>query len=182
MCVCIYIYILCFLVCQKSLKKKKEKEKYCGSWNGAHCWHTSTQWECFSVYNYLLDKVIPSILKVGPKEQPSPTLVSGVHRGPPQADKEHWPASLHLLWPCPQEACQVRLELFLVCLCCALIGTMDEHSPFVVCCWSLVHHTLWHLCGPHVNQPTVPSRPVNFKKYSLIIIKISIATENIVKR
>lgn len=32
--------------------------------------------------DYLLDKIIPSILVVGPKEEAGPTLVSGVHRGP----------------------------------------------------------------------------------------------------
>ena len=32
---------------------------------------------------YLLDKIIPSILKVGPKEEAGPTVVSGVHRSSP---------------------------------------------------------------------------------------------------
>lgn len=47
-------------------------------------------------YDYLLDKIIPGILKVGPEEEAGPTLVCGVHGVPSQANQEHGPATLHL--------------------------------------------------------------------------------------
>ena len=36
--------------------------------------------------NYLLDKIIPSILKMGPNKKASPTLVCGVHWSSGQAN------------------------------------------------------------------------------------------------
>lgn len=94
---------------------------------------------------YLLEKIIPGILKVGPEENARTTLVGGVDGGPAEADKEHGATFLHLLWSCSEEAGQVCLVLLLVRLGRALLRTVDEHPPFVVRRRSLVHHTLRHL-------------------------------------
>lgn len=94
---------------------------------------------------YLLDKIIPSILKVGPKEEAGSALVGGVEGGPAQADKEHGPTSLQLLSPGPQKFCQVRLKLLPVSLRRRLVCSVDEHPPSVVRHRSSIHHRLRHL-------------------------------------
>ena len=98
---------------------------------------------------YLLDKIIPSILKVGPKEEAGSALVGGVEWGPAQADKEHGPTSLQFLSPGPQKPCQVRLKLLPVSLRRRLVCPVDEHSPSVVRHRSSIHHRLRHL---HLNH------------------------------
>lgn len=82
---------------------------------------------------------------MGPEEDAGPTLVGGVHGGPPQADEEHGPTSLHLLRPCPQEPCQVSLELPPVGLSRGLTRAVDEDLPLVVGRRSPVRHALGHL-------------------------------------
>lgn len=89
-------------------------------------------------YDYLLDKIIPSILKVGPEEEAGPTLVCGVHRVPSQANQEHGPATLHLQWSWSEKPGQITLELHPVSICCALICAVDENLSFVVSRWSFV--------------------------------------------
>lgn len=47
--------------------------------------------------NYLLEKIVPGILEVGPEENARTTLVGGVDGGPAEANKEHGATFLHLL-------------------------------------------------------------------------------------
>lgn len=107
----------------------------------------------YNGWGYLMDKIVPGVLKVGPEEDAGPTLVGGVHGGPPEADQEHGPTLLHLLRPRPEEPCQVSPELPLVRLCRRLTRAVDEHPPSVVGRRSPLRHALRNLCSATLALP-----------------------------
>lgn len=87
---------------------------------------------------YLLDKIIPSILKMSSEEEAGAALVGWVGASPTQTNQEHGASSFNLFGPWSQESTQITLKLFLVWIGCAFICTVDEDSSLVVGRWSLV--------------------------------------------